>query len=205
MRVALVDFDPQKSLTDWLARRRTTVSDGTGGNAKGELCIFEGAPTAGDAVERADMAGYECCVLDGPPAFLAVTKDMIEAADLAIIPLKPSFIDLEATQDVIVLAREAEKPHLCVFNDVGVHEKVTGKAHEFLVNARVPVATTHIVHRTAYILGMTVGKSAAEVNKGKDTQASREIDALWAEVKSAVTKASRTRARARVKEAQSDE
>jgi hypothetical protein len=42
---------------------------------------------------------------------------------------------------------------------------------------------------------MTVGKSAAEVNSGKDSAASAEIDALWKEVKEAATKAARAKAR----------
>jgi len=203
LRVALVDLDPQKTLTEWLARRSgsvpTTPDEQKSSRGKGELCIFEGAPTAGDAVERAAIAGYEWCVLDAPPAFLAVSKDMIEAVDLALIPLKPSFIDLEATQDVVVLAREAGKPHLCIFNDVGLREKVAGAAHEFLVDAHVPVAATHVAHRTAYILGMTVGKSGAEIDKSRDALAVGEIDALWKEVKSAGTKAARARARARAR------
>jgi chromosome partitioning protein len=201
-RVALVDMDPQKSLIEWLARRRKAeegLSAGEVFSHKGELCIFEAPDTAHDAVEAAERDGWVWCFLDGPPGFLTIVQEMINAADFALIPLKPSIIDLEATQDAVVFAREYGTAHMCVFNDVGAHEKILAKAREFLVSARVPVAEKSIAHRTSYITAMTVGKSAAEVNRGKDTQAAREIDALWAQVKAAATKAARARARAEQK------
>jgi hypothetical protein len=46
---------------------------------------------------------------------------------------------------------------------------------------------------------MTVGKTAAEVNGGKDEKAAEEIDKLWAEVKAAAIKAARARARKKAK------
>jgi hypothetical protein len=49
--------------------------------------------------------------------------------------------------------------------------------------------------RLTKFFGMTVGKSAAEVNKGRDATAAKEIDALWREIKAAATKAARAKRR----------
>jgi chromosome partitioning protein len=185
-RVAMVDLDPQKSLVQWWKRR--------GGPGRADNpCVFEGVDTAADAQERAFLDGWDFLFLDGPPAFLTVMKEMIETADFTLIPVKPSMADLLATQDAVALATEAGAAFLCVFNDVGPKERVVESARQFLFNYKVPIADTEIVHRTSHITGMTVGKTAAEVNAGKDTKAADEIDKLWAEVKAAATRAARAR------------
>jgi chromosome partitioning protein len=130
-----------------------------------------------------------------PPAFLTLLQEMIEAADFTLIPVKASMVDLLATQDAASLARDAQAAFMCVFNDVGSRERVAEKARELLLNAEVPIAKSEVVHRISHVQAMTVGKSAAEVNSGKDSAASAEIDALWKEVKEAATKAARAKAR----------
>ena len=174
-RVAIVDMDPQRSLISWWQRRGRT----------GNPCIFEGADTAHDAVERLQLDGWDYVILDGPPAFLTVIEEMIVASDFTLIPVKPSVVDLLATQDAVSLAREADARFLVVFNDVAPKERVVEEARRALFNHGVPIAETKITHRTSHVSSMTVGKTAAEVNKGKDTAATAEIDSLWQEIKKA--------------------
>jgi chromosome partitioning protein len=190
-RVAMVDLDPQKSLVQWWQRR--------GGPKADNPRVFEGVDTAADACERAFLDGCDFLFLDGPPAFLTVMQEMIETADFTLIPVKPSMADLLATQDAVAMATEALAAFLCVFNDVGPKEKVAASARQFLFSHKVPIATTEIVHRVSHITGMTVGKTAAEVNSGKDEKATNEIDRLWAEVKAAAIKAARARTKRKAK------
>jgi chromosome partitioning protein len=75
-RVALVDLDPMKGLVAWWQRRGRTENP----------TIFEGCETAADAVERLEMAGWDICIMDSPPAFLTVIDEMIRAADFTVIP-----------------------------------------------------------------------------------------------------------------------
>ena len=132
--------------------------------------------------------GWDWVFLDGPPNFLTVIDEMIKAADFVLIPVKPSMIDILATQDAVAMAREADATFAVVFNEVGPRERIVDKARELLFSVDVPILDTAIVRRTSHITGMTVGKSAAEVNGGKDTAAADEIDALWREVKAAPTR-----------------
>jgi chromosome partitioning protein len=184
-RVALVDMDPQKSLVGWWVRRGKTESPR----------IFEGAATAADAIEALYLDGWDWVFLDGPPAFLAVIQECIAAADFTLIPVRPSMVDLLATQDAVSLARDASASYLVVFNDVGAREKLVDSARAMLAGAKVPVAATQIVHRVSHITSMTVGKSAAEVNGGRDRQAKDEIEKLWMEVKAAAIRAAKARAK----------
>jgi chromosome partitioning protein len=184
-RVAMVDMDPQKSLVEWWARRGRSENP----------TIFEGAATARDAVEALALNGYDWVFVDGPPAFLSLIQEIIEVATFVLIPVKPSMVDLLATQDAVSLARDAHATHLAVVNDVGPRERAAETARDFLFSVGVPIAETQIVHRISHIAAMTVGKSAAEVNKGKDKAATNEIDALWKEVKAGAQAAQRTKLR----------
>ena len=184
-RVAMIDLDPQKSLVAWWQRRGKTDNP----------TIFEGAETAADAVEALALDGWDWVFLDGPPNFLTVIDEMIRAADFVLIPVKPSMIDVLATQDANAIAREANATFAVVFNEVGPRERIVHKARELLFSVDVPIFDTAIVRRTSHIMGMTVGKSAAEVNSGKDTAATEEIEALWKEVKAATNKSVRGKKR----------
>lgn len=190
-RVALVDLDPQGSLVAWWTRRGK-VDNPT---------IFEGADTASDAVESLQQTGWDWVFIDTAPAFLQLIADAIEVADLVVIPIKPSALDLLASQDAVVMAREAGIPHLVVLNDVEPRWKTTQNAKSYLQSSDVPVAETSISHRASHVASMTVGKTAAEVNKGKDAAAAEEVESLWLEIKAAAQKAVKARAKAKAKAA----
>lgn len=186
-RVCMVDLDPQKSLVDWWRRRGGTDNP----------TVFQGVDSAADAIERADLAGYDFCFLDGPPAFLRTLQEMVQVADFVLIPVKPSVADMLATEDAVILTRDADAEFLTVFNDVlDRDERIADKAREALFSSGVPLAETVVHHRASFILGLNAGKSAAEVNKGKDTKAADEIDRLWKEVRAAAVKGAKARAKA---------
>ena len=186
-RVGIVDLDPQQSLGQWWRRR------GQPQGQKGSPAILSGVDSAVEAVERATESGlYDILFLDGPPAFLAVMEEMIAAADFTLIPMKASVVDLLASEDAVVVARE-HGTFLVVFNDCAPKEKAVEKARAILFNNDVPIADTQVRHLAAHVAGMNMGKSGAEVKGG--AEAANDIAALWAEVKPLAMKAARKRAR----------
>jgi chromosome partitioning protein len=182
-RVALVDLDPMKGLVAWWLRRGKTENP----------TIFEGAETAADAVERLEMDGWDVCIMDSPPAFLTVIDEMIRVADFTVIPTKASMLDIMGMGDMLTLANEARAAHFVVFNDIAGPEKTLASARKMLAGEKIPTAKTHISHRPSHVAGMAAGKTAAEINKGRDATASAEIDQLWLEVKAAAVKAAKNK------------
>jgi chromosome partitioning protein len=187
-QVGIVDLDPQQSLAKWWNRR------GQPSHQKGHPTILTGVDSAVEAVERATESGlFNILFLDGPPAFLETMEEMVAAADFTLIPMKASLVDLLASEDAVVLARERAGGFLVVFNDVGAKEKAVEKARAFLFSADVPIADTQVRHLAAHVAGLNQGKSGAEVKGG--SEAAQDIAALWAEVWPLAVKAARKRAR----------
>ena len=186
-RVGIVDLDPQQSLAKWWKRR------GQPEGQPGSPTILAGVDSALEAVERATQSGfYDFLFLDSPPAFLATVEEMVSAADFTLIPIKASVVDLLATEDAVVLARESAGSFLVVFNDVAPKEKAVEKARAILFNSDVPIADTQVRHLAAHVAGLNQGKSGAEVKGG--TEAAKDIAALWDEIKPLALKAARKRA-----------
>jgi chromosome partitioning protein len=187
-RVGIVDLDPQQSLAQWWKRR------GRPEGQKGSPTILTGVDSAIEAVERAAKSGlFDVLFLDGPPSFLVTIEEMVAAADFTLIPMKASVVDLLASEDAVVLARERAGDFLVVFNDVAPKEKAVEKARAILFNSDVPIAETQVRHLAAHVTGLNMGKSGAEVKGGGE--AGNDIAKLWAELWPLATKAARKRAR----------
>lgn len=184
-RVAMVDLDPQRSLAAWWKRR------GRSDNPR----IFAGAETASEAVEALELDGWDWVFIDTPPAFIATIQDAIEHADVALIPVRASALDLIASEDAVIMAREASAVHLCVINDAEPRWKTTHTARNYLLAAEVPVANTIVTHRAAYLAALTSGKTGPEFEKPakgqKNSSSEDEISDLWNEVKAATRKGKR--------------
>jgi chromosome partitioning protein len=178
-RVAMVDLDPLGSLAAWWKRRpRLKAND--------PPTIFTGADTASDAVEALERDGWDFAFLDTPPAFVNTIEDAIENATLVLIPLRPSSLDLIASEDAVVMSREAGKPHLCIINDAEPRWKTTNSARDYLLAASVPVAEHIIAHRQPYLGAMTSGRTGPEIER--DDKCKAEIDGLWDEIKKTLAK-----------------
>jgi chromosome partitioning protein len=181
-RVALIDLDPQRSLLEWWKRRQKPANP----------FVVEGVDTASEGLETLAGTAVDWVFVDTPPAFLSVLEDAVAAATFVLIPVKASVIDLLATQDAVVLCQKAGMPFAVVVNDVGQHDmKFVESARKTLDNARVPLTAAVVGHRGSHIAAATVGKTAAEINNGKDAKAVEEIEALWSEVKAGATKAAK--------------
>ena len=189
--MAIVELDPQKSLVEWWKRR------GRPEGQPGHPTILDGVDSAFDAVDRAEHSGlYDIVFLDGPPAFLTTMEEIIAAADFTLIPVKPSIVELLATEDAVVSARDSATGYAVVFNDIAANEKAAEKARSILFYNHIPICETEIQHRATHVTAMNMGKSAAEIKIDKGAKsAAQNVSALWDELNPLILKAARLRAK----------
>jgi chromosome partitioning protein len=174
--VGVVDLDPQQTLCHWFKFR--AIKDAPE--------VYGGEFHAPTAVNKLINAGKDYIFLDGPPAHLDIVNETIEASDFIIIPTTPSSVDLASTRHAIQLALEAKKPMLVVINNAIRRDNTIETTRSLLVKNKIPCAETILYHRVSHVHGYTAGKTAAEVNNGRDREAANEISALWAEVLAAI-------------------
>ncbi len=171
-RVALLDTDPQLSLARWHELR------GFPDNPK----ILD-VDASSEAMALVQAQRWDYLIVDTPPAMLDRIQAAVYLADLIVIPLRPSGLDVEACRDVIAICKDAEKPFVFLINQMQTsYTRLAVGARKYLED-EAPVLITQIGLRKAYVSAMTLGKSGPEL---KDRAASTEIDELWAELKELV-------------------
>ena len=116
IKTALFDLDPQESATAWSERRKDELPHVEPVTAR-RLPVF---------LSNAEAAGFELVIIDTPPSASAEAAEAAQAADLVIIPCRPSLIDLDAIRRTARLLQ------------------ATGRKGFVLLNAAPPTATALI-------------------------------------------------------------
>lgn len=171
-RVAIIDWEPQGSLSIWwkLRGRPTNPHLHT---SKGDLA---------KDVATLKAAGFQTIIIDTAPANMEPIKRAIEAADFVLIPTRVGLFDVGGIRPVIGYCQEAAKPFLFVLTgtnpDAPGWPKLIREAANSL-KKHGPVAAKTIRERAAYISALNSGKTGSEI----DRAAGAEIDALWQAIK----------------------
>lgn len=126
-------------------------------------------------------ANYDFTVIDGFPKMDDIAKSSIMAADLVMIPIQPSPLDIWASEDTMKLVTDAQiyKPMLkCVFV---ITRKVKGTTlgntvMEKLLEYGFPVMDTVLHQRVVYASSLVSGDTLSEADN--DGDATAEVKAL---------------------------
>lgn len=174
-RVALIDTDPQKSLTLWY-RQRTAGSDRP--DAGVSLESVEGWRARYEASRLA--RDHDLVLIDSPPHAETEAKMAIRCADLVIVPVQPSPMDVWATRPTLHLARQERVPALVVLNRVPPRALLTDEMVAEIEKAGAVLARTRLGNRVAYAGALAAGRSVGEAQpRGR---AAAEIEALAREI-----------------------
>ena len=113
--VALIDTDPQGSLSQWWNAREA------------ERPFFARASNRGLEEDLATLrdGGVRLVVIDTPPAITATIGHVIGLADLVVIPTRPSPHDLRAAGATVRLCEEVGKPLVFAVN--GASPRIDGR------------------------------------------------------------------------------
>ncbi len=164
--VALVDTDPQGSLTRWW-------------NARGQetpAFVETSISTLGTDLARLAAAGVELVVIDTPPAITFAIVEVIKVADLVVIPVRPSPHDLAAAGTTVDMVERLAKPMVFAINGASPRARITGEAAVAL-SQHGTVAPVTIHHRTEFAASMIDGRTVMELPRAE--RSSAEVAALW--------------------------
>jgi chromosome partitioning protein len=171
LRVAIVDTDPQGSLGRWFMARADA------GDPRLDLSTSSawGVGYETDKLRRnSDMV-----IVDTPPKADADLRPAIRAADLVLVPVTPSPVDLWATDGVLDLARRESRPVLLVLNRAARGRQAELTRTALAEASDDAIATAEVGSRIAYARAMGSGSTAPELGGGPW---SAEIAALADEI-----------------------
>jgi chromosome partitioning protein len=174
LRVALLDIDPQRTLTRWHALRM-------------------GRPTPASALGFSDVAGWrlaaeldrlrrshDLVVIDSPPQVDTDAKLAVRGADIVLIPVQPSPPDVWAAEAVLKLAADEGRTAWLVLNRVPTASRLREAVRADIVARGLPALRSELGNRTGFALAFAEGLGVVEAEPR--SPAADELRALLAEL-----------------------
>lgn len=157
-RVALVDLDPLMSLTKWFHLREQRL----GPDARLSLYTGVGWRAAGE-IERAKRDS-EIVIIDVPPQDEATLRIAVRGAQVTIVPMQLSPMDLWATWPTLELISREGGNALIVLNRVPPRARVADTLVAEMTRAGMPLSRASLGNRTAFVASMIDGKGVTETD-----------------------------------------
>jgi chromosome partitioning protein len=168
--VALLDVDPQGSLGEWFERREARLGDGVG-------LAFRTASGWGARREARSLArDHQLVVIDTPPKSDLEAKPAIEAADLVIVPVQPTPVDLWASVATLKMLERGDAAAMLLLNRVPARAGLTAEVAAGMAELGPAVAKARLGNRIAFAASMGEGRTAMEAAAG--SPAAAEMAAL---------------------------
>jgi chromosome partitioning protein len=163
-RVAVIDIDPQASLSAWSAARTRTLGDAN---------TLEHVQIQGwrlrKEINRLKDDGFDVVIIDSPPHTQTDATIAIREADVVLVPVQPSPMDLWACGETLKCAAAEHVPALVVLNRVNPRAGLYEQMVDGLRAMKVPIATTTLGNRVAYASSMLRGLGVAESEPSSHT------------------------------------
>lgn len=176
--VALIDTDPQGSLGRWFIERLNTQGED-------EALDFSTSSAWGASYESEKLKRrFDFVIIDTPPKIDSDLRPSLRAADLVLVPVAASHVDLWATEGVLDLARREKAPVLVVLNRVRPHTRLSVEVGEKATELGATVAATQVANRVSY--AETLGQGLGVVERSRSGPARDEIAAMTDEVLAAI-------------------
>lgn len=172
-RVLALDLDPQQSLRQWWQRRE---------NVAPMMLAQDPTPHEINAALNAVHRHFEIAVIDTPPAAPSWLTEVLQVADLALVPVRPSPDDLRAVGTTIAALHEADVPFAFIMSQAP-YANITEEAKRVLAQhgrlAPVPLAQRVIYAETA--------ATGFGVTETSDKKAAQEVAEIWKFVKGLIS------------------
>ena len=171
--VVLVDSDPQGSARDWAAAA--------------EECPFPVVGIDRPTIDRDIKAitDRDFIIIDGAPQIANLAASAIKAADIVLIPVQPSGLDVWATADMVDIIKqrieitEGNLKAAFVINRVIKNTKIGNEILTVIADYGLPVLETVIHQRVTYASTISEGQT---IFQGSHLDAIKEMNDVINEV-----------------------
>lgn len=173
LSVAVLDTDPQGSLGRWFMERLDHQGEDEG-------LEFTTSSAWGASYESEKLKKrFDVVLIDTPPKIESDLRPALRVADLVLVPVASSQVDLWATEGVLDLASRERRPVLVVLNRTRPNTRLGAEVAQGAAQLGVAVAQAQLANRVAY--AETLGRGSA-VSEGPPGPARDEIAALADEI-----------------------
>lgn len=172
-RVALLDTDPQGSLGRWFMTRRETLG------AAGLEFSTSSAWGVSYEVEKLRKQ-VDVIIIDTPPKVDSDLRPALREADVILVPIAASLVDLWATEGVLDLARREGKRPKLVLNRVRGGTRLDAEVRAAAAELEGDLLPVTLAHRVVY--AETLGQGLGVVEAPRNGPAAGEVAALVSEV-----------------------
>lgn len=177
-KVQLVDADAQQSSSEWLEGMELQIP-------------YKVVQTPDDLLELLPELALECelLVVDGPASLAEATRAILFRADLAIIPVQPTGVDLRSASEAVRLIKQAQSvrggpPTAAVFLSRAVKgTKLKDEALALLNKTKEVTILKTVIHQKQAIAD-TSGQSATvwDLPSRPAKESAREYERLFKEI-----------------------
>jgi chromosome partitioning protein len=176
--VMVADIDRQRSAYNVLESRA----------ADGPACVIAASATLMAAQFAAVGLKKQLMIIDTPAGAVEDVSEAVVLADLAVLVVRPTLLDLSGLAPSLSLVRRMAKPALVVMNQApvareGTESPLVRRALRALDYMCAPIAPSILRTRTMFQTALETGRSAEEMN---DPAAAAEVAALWGFVEAAL-------------------
>ena len=175
-RVVIVDTDLQKSAATW-SESRASATPAVAPVATAAL---------DDVIAAARHDAITLCIIDTAPHAAPNAARVARAADLVLIPCRPTAFDLAAAGSAVDIVRAAGAPGAFILSACPFRAPEILETRAVLTTRYgLPVAPVEITDRRAFARAIATGRAVTEFDShGK---AAEEIRALWRWLKERIT------------------
>ncbi len=167
--VALIDLDPQRSLTRW-ARLRDDP----------RIALIESKDYRASSDIKTAARDHDFVLVDCPGAASNLLENAIRESDLVIAPCQPSVMDVWATESVLATAAKLRVPVRILLNRMPPRMGALEDVLAALGDNRDKVMETTLGNRVGFSQAVLTGRTAPEL--ARRSAAAAETAALRAEI-----------------------
>ena len=174
-KVAVLDGDSQKSLTNWIESRKKYYGDDDIGF---DVHTYNPHTFAEDLINIKKK--YKLIIIDSPPSITYETIQIVKNADRVFVPVQPSPVDLMATIPFLNLVKRERKNATVILNRVLPRARLTDAMIMRLRYAGAKIARSRVTNKVIYAETFSVGRGVVDISVTSDT--SREIIKIGNEI-----------------------